>query len=152
MKEAVSTAVNRNHSRVEEEDLLDAEKQYSHYAFDSILVENGITVPQLESLLYEFAGKRIFVVEDEVEQCIKSAGLPLELKESLIDHLIRLTFLGIEVDENKFVFTEDPKELKRNQILAAKLARQLKRKRRFKIHCAFHSFLDINRSSTERNG
>ncbi len=148
VKEAVSTAVNRNHARVEEEDLLDAEKQYSHYAFDSILVENGITVPQLESLLYEFAGKRMFVMEDEVEQCIKSAGLPTELKESLIDHLIRLTFLGIEVDEDRFVFTEDPKELKRNQILAAKLARQLKRKRRFKIHSAFHSFLDIDHSES----
>lgn len=146
VKEAVSTAVNRNHTRVEEEDLLEAEKQYSHYAFDSILVENGITVPQLESLLYEFAGKRVFVIEDEVEQCIKSASLPTELKESLIDHLIRLTFLGIEVDEQEFVFTEDPKELKRNQILGAKLARQLKRKRRFKIHPAFHSFLDIDRS------
>jgi hypothetical protein len=55
--------------------------------------------------------------------------------------------LGIEVDEEKFVFTEDPKELKRNLILGAKLARQLKRKRRFKIHQAFHSFLDIEPSA-----
>lgn len=143
VKEAVSTAVNRNHTRVEENDLVDAEKQYSHYAFDSILVENGITIPQLESLLYEFAGKRPLVTEDEVVKCVQSAGLPLELKDSLIDHLIRLTFLGIEIDENRFVFTEDPKELKRNQILSSKLSRQLKRKRQFKIHPAFYSFLDI---------
>jgi hypothetical protein len=147
VKEAVSTAVNRNHARVEEEDLLGAEKQYSHYAFDSILVENGITVPQLEALLYEFAGKSTFVTEDEVAKCVENAGLPIGLKDSLIDHLIKLTFLGIEVDEEKFVFTEDPKELKRNLILGAKLARQLKRKRRFKIHQAFHSFLDIEPSA-----
>lgn len=146
VKEAVSTAVNRNHMRVEEEDFLDAEKQYSHYAFDSILVENGISVPQLEQLLYEFAGKRFYVTEDEISKCIENAALPLELREQLIDHLIKLTFLGIEVDENRFVFTEDPKELKRNLILGAKLARQLKSKRRFRIHPAFHSFLDIRRS------
>jgi hypothetical protein len=146
VKEAVSTAVNRNHMRVEEEDFLGAEKQYSHYAFDSILVENGITVPQLESLLYEFAGKQVFVTEDEITKCVQNAGLPTELNDSLIDHLIKLTFLGIEVDEEKFIFTEDPKELKRNQIFGARLARQLRRQRRFKIHPAFHSFLDIERS------
>jgi hypothetical protein len=145
VKEAVSTAVNRNHSRVEEDDLLEAEKQYSHYAFDSILVENGISLPQLELLLYEFAGKRAHVTEDDIAKCVENAGLPHELQEPLIDHLIRLTFLGIEVDENKFVFSEDPKEQKRNQILGAKLARQLKNKRRFHIHRAFHSFLGIRR-------
>jgi arginine deiminase len=129
--------------RVEEDDLISAEKQYSHYAFDSILVENGITVPQLEKLLYEFAGKHYLVSEDEIVKCIQNADLPVQMKESLIDHLIRLTFLGAEVDENRFVFTEDPKELRKNQILSAKLARQLKRIRRFKIHPAFQSFLDI---------
>jgi hypothetical protein len=145
VKEAVSTAVNRNHTRVEEADILDAEKQYSHYAFDSILVENGITVPQLEALLYEFVGKGVYVTEDEVAKCIEAAGLPAEIEATLTDHLIRLTFLAMEVDENRFVFTEDPKEMKKTQILSAKLARQLKRKRRFKIHPAFHSFLSIRR-------
>jgi len=148
VKEAVSTAVNRNHTRVEEEDLLDAEKQYSHYVFDSILVENGITVPQLESLLYEFAGRKTTVTEDEVAECIKGAGLASDLKESLMDHLIKLTFLGIEVDEGEFVFSEDPKELKRNNIIGSKLARQLKRKRRFKIHPAFYAFLGVDQSES----
>jgi hypothetical protein len=144
VKEAVSTAVNRNHQFVQEDDLLDAEKQYAHYAFDSILVENGITIPELESMLYEFVGKRALVSEEEVAKCVENTGIRADLN-MLIDHLILLTFLGVEVDENEFVFTEDPKELKRNQILSAKLARQLKRKRRFKIHSAFHSFLDIQR-------
>lgn len=148
VKEAVSTAVNRNHHRVEEADLISAEKQYSHYAFDSILVENGITLPQLEKLLYEFAGKGYLVTEDEVVQCIQNAELPIEMKDSLVDHLIRLTFLGVEVEENKFMFTEDPKELKRNEILSSKLARTLKRKRRFKVHRAFQAFLDIGNSAT----
>jgi hypothetical protein len=88
----------------------------------------------------------VLVTEDEIKKCIQSAGLPVELNDSLLDHLIKLTFLGIEVDEEKFVFTEDPKELKRNQIFGARLARQLRRRRRFKIHAAFHSFLDIDRS------
>jgi hypothetical protein len=143
VKEAVSTAVNRNHVKVEESDIIEAEKQYSHYAFDSILVENGITVPQLEKLLYEFAGKRPYVGEDEVEKCIQNADLPMQMKDALVDRLIRLTFLAVEVDEHKFVFTDDPKELRKTQILSAKLARQLKRKRQFKIHPAFHSFLEI---------
>jgi hypothetical protein len=143
VKEAVSTAVNRNHKRVEETDFLDAEKQYSHYAFESILVENGVTIPQLEALLFEFAGKRVLIFEDELEKCIKDAGLPIEMKDDLLNHLIRLTFLGMEVNSNTFEFVEDPKELKKAQILSAKIARQLKSRRRFKIHPAFHSFLNI---------
>ena len=56
VKAVVSFAVNRKHDRVEEKDVFDGEKQYSQYALDSILAENGITVPQLESVLFEFVG------------------------------------------------------------------------------------------------
>lgn len=48
---AVALAVNRGHARIEETDIIDAEKQYSQYAFEMIQVENGITVPELEAVL-----------------------------------------------------------------------------------------------------
>ena len=48
VKAAVSFAVNRKHDRVEEKDVTDGEMQYSQYAWDSIMVENNSTIPQLE--------------------------------------------------------------------------------------------------------
>lgn len=58
VKAAVAFAVNRRHDRVEERDVLDAERQYSQYALDSILVENGISIPELEAVLLEFLGSK----------------------------------------------------------------------------------------------
>lgn len=144
IKEAVSTAVNRGHIKVEEQDLLEAEKQYSHYALRSILVENGITIPQLESVLYEFVGKEPVISQKEVVLCINDSGVTGHKVLDVIEHLVSLTFLGLELDENNFEFSEDPHELKRNWIVASKLARKLHKPRRYKIHPAFHAFLEID--------
>jgi hypothetical protein len=70
VKAAVSKAVNRRHSMVKEEDILDAETEYSQYALKSILVENGVTLPELESILYEFAGTAAIVTEQEVRSTV----------------------------------------------------------------------------------
>ena len=49
--------------------------KYSHYALRSILVENGITIPELESILYEFVGKKAIVSQKELALCVKDSGL-----------------------------------------------------------------------------
>jgi hypothetical protein len=68
VKAAVSFAVNRKHDRVEERDIEDGEKQYSQYAWDSILAENGITIPQLEAVLIEFVGSDAVILESTVRE------------------------------------------------------------------------------------
>ncbi|MFZ0821582.1 MAG: hypothetical protein WAM91_16075 [Candidatus Acidiferrales bacterium] len=143
VKEAVSTAVNRGHTKVQQEDILEAEKQYSHYALRSILVENGITIPQLESVLYEFVGKTAIVSQKEIISSITSANLAGHNLQEVIEHLVGLTFLGLEVDEGCFEFSEDPNELKRNWIVSSRLSRKSHKPRRYQIHPAFHSFLEI---------
>ena len=41
VKTALQYAINRNHGRIEEEDLLSAEIQYSHFALNSLMAENA---------------------------------------------------------------------------------------------------------------
>ncbi len=48
-KAAITTAINRKHAKVTADDILTAEKQYSQFAIDSILVENGISIRELDS-------------------------------------------------------------------------------------------------------
>jgi hypothetical protein len=50
-------AVFRGHSKIEETDIISAYKEYSDWILSSILVENGVTLNQMEDFLYQFAGE-----------------------------------------------------------------------------------------------
>ena len=51
---AIGNAVNSRHEIVEEDDILSAELNYSQFAYEALLVENGITVQKLDEVLLEF--------------------------------------------------------------------------------------------------
>lgn len=143
VKTAVSTSINRGHSEVEERDILDAEQQYSQYAIDSIMVENGVTLPELESILYEFAGCQNILPEEEVRSCIIKGIKQIEKAGSIIDHLINLTFLGIEINEGQFAFSDDPREYLKNNVLANKLVKTRGGPKLYKINPAFCTYLEV---------
>lgn len=143
VKAAVSVAVNRSHAMVEEKDILDAEKQYSEYALESILVENGITVATLEKVIYEFAGSQSLITHEEAKKCITNAGVLPEQIESIIYHLSTLAFLGVEVGENDFRFAEDIQEYQKLDVLARRYHKRDSTLLRYKINDAFSSFLEI---------
>ena len=143
VKNAISTAINRSHTRVEEKDILDAERQYSQYAIDSIMVENGITLPELESILFEFAGCNHVLNEKELKDLILKARMPEGKLSQIIDHLINLSFLGLEVDEGEFTFSDDPKDYLKNNVLAERLVEGRGGMRRYKINPAFCAYLEI---------
>jgi hypothetical protein len=140
---AVRLAVNRGHGIVEENDILEAEKQYSQYALETILVENGVEVLSLESIIYEFAGCKACLSVDEVTGLLTRAQVPLEKALSVIDHLCSLTFLGVEVGPEDFRFAEDPQEHRKNLVLARKLAESCGGGIRYMVNRAFWAFLEV---------
>ena len=142
VKAAVSNAVNRGHSHVEPKDVTDAEYIYSKYAMDSILVENSITVPQLESVLYEFAGSPSIVTHKQLTSIFEKSKVPAEGYKAVMEHLIWLSFLGVEIEEDRFVFSDDPKEYMKNNVLAERVAEKTGM-RRHRIHPAFRAYLEI---------
>jgi hypothetical protein len=144
VKSAVSFAVNRKHDRVEERDILDVEVEYAQYALDSILVENGITIPQLEDVLFQFSGSPAVILESEARQIVSRASdLPLEKVDPSVEHLIKLSFLGIEIATDEFAFSEETRELKRNKVLGEKYAAASGCEKRFEINRAFRAYLEI---------
>jgi hypothetical protein len=94
VKAAVAVAVNRGQPLVRESDIAEAEKQYSQYALSSILVENGIAVLQLESILYEFAGASARLGALEVASLLTKAKVPPEDHQKILDHLSSISFLA----------------------------------------------------------
>jgi hypothetical protein len=144
VKAAVSFAVNRKHDRVEERDVLDGERQYSQYALDSILVENGISIPELEAVLLEFVGSPPIVSESVARRHVSRSGIDPEKVDSVIAHLVNLTFLGLEVSKGRFEYSDDPKEVKKNRVLAEHYRRDYLVEQRYEINPPFRVYLEID--------
>ena len=139
---SVTTAINRRHTRIEETDILEAEKQYSQYALESVNVENTLPDINLEDVILEFVGMPTTLPKSEVVEAIQLAGVPAARIESTIDVLHDLTFLGLETGENRFVFSDEPESSRKNKIMARRFARRKGQEERFQIHRVFRAFLE----------
>ena len=143
VKSAVAKAVNRNHVKVEEADLVEAEKEYSQYALETIIVENGIRFGSLERILYEFAGAKQFVTENELKNCFSKADVDALDFDRLIAHLCELSFLGLEVASGDFRFAEDFQDYQKLEVQKRKYHDSSEGVLRYKINRPFWAFLDI---------
>ncbi len=143
VNEAVTTAINRGHTQIEEEDIFAAEQQYSEYVFKRIDLENTLTDISLENVVFGFAGRSVTLGKNEVVEVLKSEGVSEEKIETVIDFLHDLTFFGIEVKENDFVFFTTPEEFRKKQKLAQRFAEKQRPEQRFQIHKAFRAYLEI---------
>jgi hypothetical protein len=141
--EAIIAAINSGHATIEGQDVLRAEKIYSEFAFEAILVENGITVMQLEQVLFQFAGARPIVDRAEIDAFIQAAGVSLERSEIVVRRLRELAFVGIEVRPEEFSYDETQSGLARDDVLARKLCEASGTNVRFQIHPAFRAYLEI---------
>lgn len=140
---AIAVAVNRGHALVTEQDILDAEKQYSQYALETILVENGVVTGNLEDILYEFAGSASVMSREEVVSCLQRVKVPSQLEDAVIEHLCGLTFLGLRVGDEDFRFADDAGEHRRNAVLATRHAEIRNESLCYAVHKAFHAFLEL---------
>ena len=139
---AVTTAINRRHTQVEKEDIIEAEKMYSLYVFESVNVENTLLDINLENVLSAFFGMPAVLTKSKVLDALRFAGISDEMIEPTIDILRDLTFLGPEITENQFVFSDAPEESRKNKILAWRFAESKGQVERFQIHRAFRAFLE----------
>ncbi len=143
VKAAVSNAVNRRHATVQQDDILDAEPSYSLYAGKSILVENGVSLPELEKILFEFAGSNAVLSEHEVRALVLKGLGDKERLDYAVNHLIGLGFLGVEIRESQFDFVEDYGEFKKSPVMARRLRSSRGAPQRLKVNPAFHAYLEI---------
>ena len=61
----------------------------------------------------------------------------------LKDVLHDLTFLGLEIAEGQFVFSDETESSRKNKIRARRFARRKGQEERFQIHRIFRPFLEI---------
>lgn len=145
LKSAIDVAVNRRHSTVEEEDIVSAEREYSQFACEVILVEDTLHEDlDLEGLLLEFVGCDSLLNEAEIDELILRAAVPQEQVESVLEQLCWLGFLQPEVAEGEFRTPRSTNDYRRLQMLARRLGeRRGGPTASYRVHPAFRKFLDI---------
>lgn len=137
----VLNAINRKHHRIEEQDVLAAQEDYSRFAFDALRVE-GANSNEFDNVLLEFAGADATMDMDQTVALIDMARETTST-DTLLSKLLHANFLGIEVAEDDFDYPAAAHAEKRARILASKLEQRSGRPIRLTIHPAFRPYLGI---------
>ena len=85
----------------------------------------------------------VTLLKSEIVEVLISTGVSEEKIETMIDFLLDLTFLGLEIEEDKFVFSDAPEDSRKNKIVARRFAKNKKQETHFRIHRAFQAYLEI---------
>ena len=79
IKSALALAVNRKHAKIEEDDILEAFRQYSRYALDVLFVENSVRIDKLEGMIYELVGESRIMTRQTLRKAAEVAGVTATL-------------------------------------------------------------------------
>jgi Cdc6-like AAA superfamily ATPase len=143
LSSAKNLAVSRGHSIITEEDLVSAYSDYSNWVFKSIIVENGITIKQMEDFMYNLMGEKEILTEENLQRIALNSEIDVNEKVSLdkfIDHLVSLTIFGREIKESVFEF-----EYEFDYDIKLKSLSNKMKVKRFKIHNALIPYLEIEK-------
>jgi len=138
---AKNFAVSRGHEIIGQEDLKSAHADYSNWIFKSILVENGITITQIEDFMYNLMGEEAIMTDTRIKKLAEEANINVDSAEDLerfIDNLVSLTIFGREIKDSEFEYEYEFDSDIKLKALANKLISN-----RYKIHNALIPYLEI---------
>lgn len=140
---AITAAINHRRSRIEEDDILAAEAVYSEFAFEALQVEDVGEHGDLELIVLRFAGAPATSSAEDVRQVLREASVAEEALDAVVTRLRSLSFLGMEVAQDRFDYADEEREMHRADTLAARLSTTRGESARFAIHPAFRAYLQI---------
>ncbi len=142
LNSAKNIAISRGHSIIQSSDLEFAYTDYSNWVFNSVLVENGVTIQQMETFFYNCMGEASIMDLDQLKLLMKSIGIDIgneAIVNKFIDHLCSMSFIGRETRPSHFSYDYDFDNIEKIKVLASKLGVQ-----RFKVHNAFVPYLECS--------
>ncbi len=111
-------------------------------------MENGITIPELEEILFTFLGGATVVSRTEIFGQFRSVELPESKHEDILTRLIEMSFLGLEIKRDTFEYPDVGSELQLARALAKRYQTEALNQR-FQVHRAYRPFLQVQESSDE---
>lgn len=147
VKTGLTNAINRSHGRIEEEDLMDAEVEYSHFALNSLMAENAGQIEKIEKLLAQFSLSPEIITELDLLAYIERADVR-ERPSDVVEFLCDLSFLGMEVEKDRFefLFNEQSRE-KLNAMANRNASLNPTGMKRYRINRAYHKYLEVKLGS-----
>ncbi|MBK9745835.1 MAG: hypothetical protein IPO91_03560 [Chloroflexi bacterium] len=143
-KQALFSANSNDHTRIEADDLKEAQKAYSNHTYLTLLEEIGSLVPDAPGILRQFMNAPDIITKDEIQQLIERAGAEISITDSVIDALCEATFLGYETTSGSFEFLyDDRKDDRKTQASRVIDATGVER---YKINPPFHTYFEISSS------
>jgi hypothetical protein len=96
LRAAIHIAINRGHARIEEADLVQAERSYSEDLLLTTSFEIGDTYPEYSDLLYAFEGAPAAMPADEArDRLVNAADVSENQVSKVLEMLIWFGFLGV---------------------------------------------------------
>jgi hypothetical protein len=100
VRECINVAINRNHDRVTEDDILHAEVAFSEDALVDIILEMKDVKPEYADVPYGFISASPILSRLDVEERLREAKVAPPEFEPVIQLLLWFGFLGIYVNED----------------------------------------------------
>jgi hypothetical protein len=101
LRTAMHIAINRGHTRIEEEDLIQAERSYSEDILITTAFEIADTYPAYSEMLYAFEGApAVMSREDVQDRLMLLAEIPEGEVDKVLELLIWFGFLGVSSSTN----------------------------------------------------
>ena len=144
---AIANAVNRRSDLVDVESIRAAERDYSQFAVDSILVEASTECESMDEVIYEFAGAPAVLNRSDALRRVRATVGDEDRANYMLSQLRSLAFLGVEVAEDRFSFSEEARDRVRDEALARGLAARRGTEVRYQVHPAFRPYLEIEESA-----
>lgn len=145
IKYALSNATTRKHEKIQENDILDAQKRYSQYAVDSLIVENGVSIEDFEKILYEFVGCNRVISREQIEKIIEAVHIKNVTTDYFIQILCERCFLGRKVADDEYRYQTNFLDNEKIEKLALHyLEKSVDKTEYFEINKAFRKFLEIS--------
>ncbi len=97
-RECINVAINRNHNKVMQDDILKAEESFSEDLLVEVNLELQDVTPEYLDIPYAFIGSKIVMSKTEVTERLLDAKVPPDKLDNVISLLLWFGFVGIYVN------------------------------------------------------
>lgn len=136
----IQTSISREHQRVQEDDILFAERAFSEDTYNNLKFEIRDVFPKYPKLIQYFIGKDKSLSKDDIELLLLETDIENENIDEIIEILLWFSFLGVDVG-NEIKYSSDLSyDLEKLKTYISKDGTEYKK---YFIHPAFHLALDL---------
>jgi hypothetical protein len=143
LKESIAEATSRGHVRVEENDIMSAQKRYSEYVLDSVVSEYVGDEFDLLTVCFEFINQKPVLTLDELAKIFSLAGVPEDKHSSCLKILRNISFLGFRIDKSMYRFVSDFGESKKLEVIARRFRDDFSMPECYMVNYPFRAYLEI---------